>query len=178
MKLHIGTLIACVVPAAMPGAGMAATPIPPQVPESLKAAHGEVLTFVAQAAGVQIYECRAVKDKPAHFEWVLKGPEAELFDGGRIIGRHYTGPTWEANDGSKVVGQIKARANGPDSSAIPWLLLTAKSNSGDGVFGRTRSIQRIHTVGGLAPTAACRPEQAGQETHVNYEAAYYFYAAP
>jgi hypothetical protein len=177
MKLHFETLIACIVPAALSGAGMAATPVP-QVPDILKAPQNEVLTFVAQASGVQIYECRPVKDHPGHFEWVLKGPEAELFEGGRIVGRHYAGPTWEADDGSKVIGQIRARANGPDANAIPWLLLGAKSNSGNGVFSRTRTIQRINTIGGLAPSTACKPEQAGQETHVIYEAAYYFYATP
>jgi hypothetical protein len=37
---------------------------------------------------------------------VLKAPDADLFDeGGRRIGRHFAGPTWEASDdGSKVIG--------------------------------------------------------------------------
>lgn len=76
---------------------------------------------------MQLNECKASKDDPMEFEWVFKAPEAELFNSaGKRIGRHYSGPTWEANDGSKVIGEVKARDNGPDPNAIPWLLLSAK----------------------------------------------------
>jgi hypothetical protein len=74
-----------------------------------------------------------------------------------------------------VVGEVKARDNGPDPNAIPWLLLSAKSTSGTGVFSHVKSIQRIHTVGGRAPTEACSQAQAGKVTRVDYKAAYNFY---
>src|SRR5206468_420762 len=91
----------------------------------------EVLSLETEATGVQIYECNAGKDVPTRFEWVFKAPEADLFDrAGNKIGKHYAGPTWESNDGSKVVGEVKAQNAGPDSGAIPWLLLNAKSTSG------------------------------------------------
>jgi len=48
---------------------------------------------------------------------------------GNKIAKHYAGTTWESNDGSKVVGEVKAKDNGPDPNAIPWLLLSAKSTS-------------------------------------------------
>lgn len=148
------------------------------LPENLKAPPDEMLALEAAATGVQIYECAAAKDQPARFEWTLKGPEAELFDrAGKKIGKHYAGPTWEANDGGKVVGQLKARDNGPDPGAIPWLLMTAKSNSGGGVFGRTTSIQRVNTVGGTAPAEACGQAQAGRQVRVPYKATYSFYVA-
>jgi hypothetical protein len=146
--------------------------------DSLKVPEGQVLTLVVQATGVQIYECRAAKDNAARFEWVLKGPEADLFDSdGAKLGIHYLGPTWEANDGSKVVGEVKARDNGPDPNAIPWLLLAAKANSGNGVFSRTLSILRVQTEGGTAPAEACSSARAGQESRVSYKATYRFYAA-
>src|SRR5512143_3698315 len=114
-----------------------------EVPGVLKAPATQVLSLETQAAGVQIYECKASKDDPTRFEWVFKAPEAELFDStGKKIGRHYAGPTWESNDGSKVVGEVRAKDNGPDPNAIPWLLLSAKSNSGSGIFSQTQSIQR------------------------------------
>lgn len=150
----------------------------PPLPENLKAPADEILALEAAATGVQIYECVAGKDQPARFEWVFKAPEADLFDrSGKKIGKHYAGPTWEANDGSKVVGQVRARDNGPDPSAIPWLLLTAKSPSGSGVFGRTTSIQRLNTVGGIAPTEGCNEAQAGKLARIPYKATYYFYVA-
>ncbi len=150
----------------------------PGVPETLKVSATQVLSLETQGTGVQIYECKAGKDDPAKFEWVFKAPEAELFDSaGKKIARHYAGPTWEANDGSKVVGEVKAKDNGPDPNAIPWLLLSAKSTSGNGVFSRTKSIQRLNTVGGKAPAEGCTQAQAGKETRVPYKAKYYFYIA-
>ena len=84
-------------------------------------------------------------DDPGRFEWTLKAPEADLFDrAGRKIGTHYAGPTWESGDGSKVVGEVKGRDNGPDPSAIPWLLLAAKSNSGSGVLVQLSQYQAPH----------------------------------
>jgi len=148
----------------------------PVVPEALKPPAGQKLSIEVVGIGVQIYECKQAKDDPKRFEWVFKAPEAELFDSdGKRIGRHYAGPTWEANDGSKVVGEIKGRDDGPNSNAIPWLLLSAKSNTGNGVFSRVQSIQRLHTVGGKAPAAGCVRAQAGNEKRVAYEAGYYFY---
>ncbi|MGD0887476.1 MAG: DUF3455 domain-containing protein [Thermodesulfovibrionales bacterium] len=150
----------------------------PGVPETLKVPATQVLSLETQASGVQIYECEASKNDPMRFEWVFKAPEAELFDSaGKRIGRHYAGPTWEANDGSKVVGEVRARDNGPDPNAIPWLLLSAKSTSGKGVFSQTQSIQRMHTDGGRAPEGSCDQSQVGKEARVPYKAKYYFYIA-
>jgi Protein of unknown function (DUF3455) len=148
------------------------------VPDNLKPPPTEVLFLEVAAAGVQVYQCGASKDDPTRFEWVFKAPVADLFDAaGKKIGTHYAGPTWESSDGSKVVGEVTARDNGPDATAIPWLLLSVKSTSGTGVFSRTKSIQRMHTVGGKAPAVGCDKARAGQEARMAYKATYYFYAA-
>lgn len=151
----------------------------PDVPDKLKAPADQVLALELQAVGVQIYVCMARKDDATKLEWSLKAPEAELFDAaGKKIAKHYGGPTWEAADGSKVVGELKARDDGPDPNAIPWLLLSAKSTSGSGILSQTTSVQRLHTVGGKAPADGCRQaEDAGNELRVPYQAAYYFYTA-
>ena len=113
---------------------------------------------------MQIYDCKPSKDDPSRFEWALRAPEAQLFDiAGKKIGKHYAGPTWESYDGSKVVGEVKARTDSPDANAIPWLLLIAKSASGDGVFGQTATIQRADTSAASAPTEGCSPTLAGNE---------------
>jgi|HubBroStandDraft_1064217.scaffolds.fasta_scaffold67594_3 hypothetical protein len=148
------------------------------VPKALETPPAQVLTISARGVGVQIYECTAGKDGSKRYSWTLKGPEAELRDkSGRKLGKHYAGPTWEANDGSKVVGDVVARDDGPDGAAIPWLLLRAKSTSGSGVFSAILSIQRLHTGGGKAPESGCDQTQSGRETRVPYTADYYFYAA-
>ena len=150
-----------------------------QVPDALKVPAEQKLALAANATGVQIYECKPKSDDSSRYEWALKAPEAELTgEGGAPLGKHYAGPTWESTDGSKVAGQVKARDPGPDASAIPWLLLEAKSASGDGVLGKVTAIQRIDTVGGKAPAEGCSQEAAGQQTRVNYQARYLFYRAP
>ncbi len=148
----------------------------PAVPENLKTPVTEVVSLEVRANGVQIYECKASANDATRFEWVFKAPEAELFDStGARIGKHYAGPTWESNDGSKVVGETKARDDSPDPGAIPWLLLSAKSTSGNGVFSKTKSIQRLNTLGGKAPAEDCIAAMAGKEIRIPYKATYYFY---
>ncbi len=147
------------------------------IPEPLRVPANSELTLRAHAAGVQIYRCSAGKDDAAQFEWALKAPEADLFDhSGKKIGNHYAGPTWEATDGSKVMGTVVERAGGPNPHAIAWLLLSAKSTSGNGVFTRVRFIQRLRTVGGNAPSDGCDQASEGREVRVAYSAEYWFYA--
>lgn len=164
--------VAALVLACAASIGVAAT-----VPEGLKPSANEILSLESRATGVQIYTCSARRDDPYNYEWTFIAPEAELRDAaGKRLGRHYAGPTWESDDGSKVVGDVKARDNGSDANAIPWLLLAAKSNSGNGVFAKTTSIQRLDTVGGKAPADGCGESQAGQRLRVPYTATYYFFS--
>ena len=166
------------VAALLSGCASSLAAAPPEAPEALRPPADQVLALEALATGVQIYECSAGQDQTVRFEWVFKAPEAELFDkASHKVGKHYAGPTWESTDGSAVVGEVKARDAGPDPNAIPWLLLTAKSNSGSGVLSQIKSIQRLQTVGGKAPSAPCTRDTAGQVARVPYKAAYYFYAA-
>lgn len=148
------------------------------IPEKLKLPDTQKVSLEVTATGVQIYSCSASKADPSRFEWTFTAPEADLFDSaGAKIGSHYAGPTWESKDGSKVVGELKAKDDGPDPNAIPWLLLTAKLTSGTGVFARTLSIQRLNTVGGKAPADGCDPSHAGKEARSAYKATYAFSVA-
>jgi FtsP/CotA-like multicopper oxidase with cupredoxin domain len=146
----------------------------PTVPAALMPPAGQTLYMETLASGVQIYECSQKPD--SSFEWAFKGPEAALTSrAGKHLGKHYGGPTWESTDGSTVVAELKARDPGPNPSAIPWLLLGAKSNTGNGVFSATKSIQRIDTVGGTAPAEACKGANLNKVARVPYTATYYFY---
>ncbi len=150
----------------------------PVVPDALKVSPNEEPLFVVKARGVQIYECRAKKDEPAQFEWVFAGPEADLFDAkGEKIGRHYSGPTWESADGSRVVGTVKGSVPSKDIGAVPWLLLAAKTHGGSGVFSQVTSIQRLETTGGKAPAGGCSQANLGEKLRVPYTALYYFYVS-
>ena len=150
---------------------------PPDVPPALQAPGGQKLTRMLHGTGVQIYQCAASAQSPPHYGWVLQAPKADLSDrSGKDVGRHYEGPTWEGYDGSKVVGEVVAHADAPAPNAIPWLLVRAKTNSGKGMFAKVQSIQRLHTIGGVAPQSACDAAHAGQRTRVAYSADYYFYS--
>jgi hypothetical protein len=152
--------------AAATGGGVPAQLQPPTPAASLLRANAE---------GSQIYGC-AAKPGGAGFEWILKAPDAVLTDAsGKPAIKHFAGPTWQANDGSKVVGEVAARADAPGGQAIPWLLLKAKSHEGTGEFAAVTYIQRIDTKGGLASTAACDAAHVGQEQKVPYTAVYVFY---
>ena len=156
-------------------AGCAASVDPPTVPAELQPPASERVILEALASGVQVYEC--VSDTNDSYKWRFKGPEARLVDrGGRDMGKHYGGPTWEAPDGSKVVAEVRSQAKSPDASAIPHLLLKAKATSGNGVYGNVRSIQRVATEGGRAPEVNCTRDNLAQVARVPYKATYYFYA--
>ena len=62
-----------------------------------------------------------------------------------------------------------------DSDAVPWLLLKATSTEGHGIFSRVTYIQRVNTVGGVAPTEP--GTYVGEEVSVPYTTEYYFYRA-
>lgn len=134
----------------------------------VEAPAGNRLSFHTYALGVQIYRWNGSA-------WAFVAPLANLYaDAGfhGKVGMHYEGPTWESNSGGTVVA---SRVDGctPEPSAIPWLLLKMVSTDGKGPFGKTTYIQRVNTVGGLAPSAP--GSFTGQEQKVPYTAEYFFY---
>lgn len=151
----------------------------PSVPADIQVPADQRLLISVAASGDQIYTCQATDSpagSPAGYAWTLKAPEAELFDPqGQQVGQHYGGPSWELNDGSKIVGQLKTKVDAPQENAIPWLLLQVKSHEGEGSLSGVNWIQRVNTVGGKAPLNGCDSDHQNQETRVNYSADYYFY---
>jgi hypothetical protein len=148
----------------------------PDVPKQLKPPGGQVLLVQAHGKGSQIYACQSTDGQ---YAWKLKAPDAQLLNGnGEKLGRHFAGPTWEANDGSRVIGKLAASVASPDADSIPWLLLESKSSEGPGLFASVKSIQRLNTKGGKAPASGCDAAHEKAETSVPYEADYYFYGTP
>lgn len=95
-----------------------------------------------------------------------------------VVGSHFAGPSWQSQDGSSVKAAVVARADASSKNAIPWLLLEATAQSGDGVFSTITHIQRLETKGGVAPTKGCDATHAGAEARVPYKATYAFYNSP
>ena len=135
---------------------------------NLNAPAGSKLLAHYYASGVQIYRWSGMN-------WTFVAPEAVLFadaGGNRKVGTHYAGPTWESVSGSKVVGTVSQRCTA-DTTAIPWLSLDVASSEGPGIFQRVTFIQRLNTVGGVAPSAP--GSAAGEAVKVPYTAEYFFY---
>lgn len=170
--------LAAVAAALTVAQGAHAGPAAPVVPPEIAVAEGHKPYLVAHADGVQIYDCMSVPDGHA---WRLAAPSATLTDDqGKTIGSHYGGPTWEARDGSQVVGKRDGLVTA-DPTAIDWLRLAADSTSA-GVDGdrieATSYIQRINTVGGLAPAAAdCNEDTLAERREIPYSADYVFFKA-
>lgn len=145
------------------------------VPAELQVPEGNSLFMVGHAVGVQIYGCTASTSGTA---WTLLAPRADLYgDNGKLIATHFGGPTWQANDGSWVVGKKEAAVI-VDRTAIAWLKLSAASKAegpdGDRLAGTT-FVQRLNTAGGLPPASGCDTTSVGTQAEVPYTADYYFW---
>jgi len=164
--------------AALVPAAALAGPAAPEVPEAIAVTGPHKPYLVAHAEGVQIYACTAVAGGHA---WRLLAPRATLTgDNGKVIGSHYGGPKWEARDGSIAAASRDAGAS-VDATAVDWLRLKATSATagpdGDRLTATTY-IQRIHTVGGVAPAAAgCDADSVAEQREIPYSADYVFFKA-
>jgi len=126
--------------------------------------------------GDQVYVCGA---SGTQFSWTLKAPDAVLTDSNnKVVGKHYAGPTWEAQDGSSVVGEAIANSPSPLPNTIPWLVLRAKSHAGAGTMADVAYVVRTNTEGGIAPTSGCDATHVAAEQRVHYSATYLFFRGP
>jgi hypothetical protein len=159
-------------------AGCATSPTTLSVPDNLKPEAKERAAFMRHARGVQIYRCDAADG--GAFKWTFVAPEAQMFDNATsqaVLGTHGAGPFWQDNDGSRVVGKVKSRADASNAAAdIPWLLLTTTAEGASGQMSAVKSIQRIKTAGGVAPAAGCAAAgDVGKQARVPYVADYVFF---
>jgi uncharacterized protein DUF3455 len=136
---------------------------------------GSALVLELFADGVQIYTCDS---KDGGYGWSFNAPDARLFDKqGRQVGTHFTGPTWELDDGLEVVGEVVAKADAPEPGAIQWLLLRVKSLQGSGALSDVAYIRRTDTKGGVAPRTGCDAHHLSEQARMRYSATYQFFSA-
>ncbi|MEV4282315.1 DUF3455 domain-containing protein [Actinoplanes xinjiangensis] len=148
--------------------------VDPRVPEELAPPAGHVLHAVLKARGVQVYECRSAA-------WALLEPAASLTGVTvrpvkKVSALHFRGPSWQSDqDGSLLEADPEGVVRVPSEhpGGIPQLRLRAKSTRGTGTFAKVTWIQRIDTVGGLAPARACTDGTVA----VPYRAVYRFFVA-
>jgi Protein of unknown function (DUF3455) len=147
----------------------------PDIPDEVKVPDGNVLLLRAYGRGVQIYNCPFVEPPPATPHAILLRGHRE----GDLVAIHFKGPSWQATDGSIVVGDAPNAKHfvAPGSDGVDWLLLPVKSTTGNGLFSKVTFIQRLFTDGGKATLAGCNQVQNQSQELVEYSAQYLFYVA-
>jgi len=182
----------------LPQVGHAQNVTPPPVPVTLQVPEGNEAFLIGHAFGTQDYVCAASGSGVA---FVLTTPEAVLFDNpARRVINHFFSPnpaeggtiraTWQSTRNSSVFwgGLVQAATFDTDpefvaKDAIAWLLLSQAgvlegSGNGDNLAAAT-FVQRVNTVGGLAPSIGCNsPADIRKTAFVPYEADYVFFANP
>jgi len=166
------SLVACASTAPAPVFSQAS------LPDAVKVPAGHKVAMETVGVGEITYECRDKKDAPGQTEWVFVGPEAKLLDrAGKTVGRYYGPPaTWLSTDGSAVTATQLAVAPA-GAGNIPLQLVKANPATGMGAMTGVTYIQRVATVGGVAPSAPCTAATKGQKQIVKYQADYILYKA-
>lgn len=154
----------------------AATMQAPDAPPAVTPPAGSNYSMTTVGIGEITYECRAKAGAAGAFEWAFVVPAATLYDSKKaVVGKYYGGPTWEANDGSKVTGKQLAVAPASGPQNIPLQLVQANPATGSGAMTDVKYIQRLNTIGGVAPSAPCAMSNTGSKQQVKYQADYVFY---
>lgn len=143
--------------------------------ESIAALAGNKLLLTVHAKGDQVYLCAL---EAGDYTWKWQAPDAKLFDSQtqKVVGSHGAGPSWEYQDGSSVKAKLIQKADAPDNTAIPWLLLEITEHKGQGLLTQARHILRINTQGGTPPSSGCDANHLGAEKRIPYSADYNFYS--
>src|SRR5262245_19623381 len=173
----------------------------PSVPDTVKVEEGNEVFLVGHATGTQNYVCLPSGSGVAYS---LFTPEATLFDdrGVQIITHFFSinpfepgviRATWQSSqDTSTVWAKATGTANSTDfptfvrKGAIDWVRLdlmdigpgALAGPTGGAKLVKTTFIQRINTIGGLAPSTGCSTsEDIGHRAFMPYRADYVFYKA-
>jgi Protein of unknown function (DUF3455) len=180
---------------ALPLAAQAQDVTPPPVPANIVVPEGNHAYFVGHGVGFQNYVCSPSKSV-GQVEWTLFTPEAHLFgDAGEQLTSHFFSPnpdegntairaTWrDSQDSSTVWAKANAASSDPafvNPGAVAWVLLQVVGKqvgpTGGANLTRTTFIQRLSTVGGLAPATGCDvPTDLGAKAFMPYTADYFFF---
>jgi hypothetical protein len=167
----------------------------PAVPDAIKVPVGNEPYQIGHAVGTQNYICLPTDTGVAY---KLFTPQATLFDdSGKQFVTHFFSPnpaengtiraTWEdSKDSSMIWGEVKPGNSSTDANyvapgAIAWLLVTqvgtqAGPDGGDTLM-KTTFIQRVNTIGGIAPADCNTTANVGKQAFVPYTTDYIFYRA-
>jgi hypothetical protein len=191
--LSIASVAAVVVPlmATLPQPAHADRVTPPPAPANIQVPAGNRVFLVGHASGTQNYVCLP---SGSAVNWTLFTPQATLFDHDRQVTTHFFGPNPDENgtvravwqhsrDTSTVWGSPIASSSAAPfvaPGAIPWLLLhvvgARDGPTGGDILTKATFLQRLNTVGGIAPSSGCAVStDVGKTAFIPYRADYFFY---
>ena len=169
---------------------------PPIVPDGLGVEEGNEVFLLGRGVGTQNYVCAPCDPTKANcplgVAFTLFTPQATLFnDQGEQLITHFSSPnpveggtvrvTWQDSRDTSSVWAKAVKAVMVKDDSIPWVLLNVKDTgtlagpTGDRMT-KTTFIQRVNTVGGLAPAGECLSSaDLGRQAFVPYRADYFFY---
>ena len=163
---------------------------PPSVPASIQVDAPSEAFLLGRGVGTQNYVCQP-STSLGHVAWTLFTPQATLFsDLGEQLTTHFFSPnpvegglvrvTWEDSEDTSIVWARAIASVVVSPDAIPWLKLqtvgTQVGPTGGATLTQTTFIQRVNTVGGVAPPTGCdRLPDVGHKAFVPYTADYFFY---
>ncbi len=148
------------------------------LPDAVKVPDGHRVAMETVGVGQITYECKAKANMAGAFEWVFVGPKADLNSrAGAKVGTYFGPPaTWASSDGSAITGtQVAVSPSTPGN--IPLQLVKANPATGAGAMQGVSYVQRVATVGGVAPSSACDATGLGRKEVVKYQADYIFWKA-
>lgn len=169
---------------------------PPIVPEGLDVEEGNEVFLLGRGVGTQNYVCAPCDPTKANcplgVAFTLFTPQATLFnDQGEQLITHFSSPnpveggtvrvTWQDSRDTSSVWAKLVNAVTVRTDSIAWVLLNVKDTgtqagpTGDRMT-KTTFIQRVNTVGGLAPAVGClSAADLGHQAFIPYRADYFFY---
>jgi Protein of unknown function (DUF3455) len=172
---------------------VSAAPADPALPDKL-VPEGATPYLRTHAIGTQNYVCVATGSGLA---WRFAGPQATLFPSSGFPQQattHFLSPnpeeagmaraTWQSSsDSSRVWARATQIVDDPaiiGTGNIPWLLLqrvgASRGPGGGSQLSQTTWIQRVNTVGGVAPATGCSESiHAGALALVPYSTDYVFF---
>jgi Protein of unknown function (DUF3455) len=184
VALIVSSLAACTSYPTKPAAA-SMTPSPAMLafnqstlPGAVQVPAGHRMVLETVAKGEIAYTCSAKAGMAGQFEWVFTGPKAAMsLRNKQSIGTYFGPPaTWLHSDGSVVTGtQVAVAPN--NATSIPLQLVKANPKAQAGAYAETSYIQRVNTVGGIAPANPCTASIFGVKQTVEYSADYIFWKA-
>lgn len=180
----------------LPQLAHAQNSISPPIAPGLEVEAGNEPFLLGRGVGTQNYVCAPCDPTKANcplgVAFTLFTPQATLFnDQGEQLITHFSSPnpveggtvrvSWQDSRDTSAVWAKAVKAITFRTDSIPWVLLNVKDTgtqagpTGDRMT-KTTFIQRVNTVGGLAPAVGClSTADLGHQAFIPYTADYFFY---